>query len=48
MLDVAQCYTHGIDWRTLEGARAMLEATNAFAQGEDAKLRVDWHTWKAN
>lgn len=47
MLEVAQRYTHGVDWRTLESARAMLEATNAFAEGEDAKLRVDWQTWKA-
>ena len=47
MLDVAQRYTHGIDWRTLPSARAMLEETNAFAEGEDAKLRVDWRTWKA-
>jgi len=45
MLDVAQRYTHGIDWRTLEHARAMLEQTNAFAQGEEAKLRVDWRAW---
>jgi len=47
MLDVAQRYTHGIDWRTLASARAMLEETNAFAEGENAKLRVDWRTWKA-
>jgi hypothetical protein len=47
MLDVAQRYTHGIDWQTLPAAQAMLEATNAFADGEDAKLRVDWQTWKA-
>ena len=45
MLDVAQRYTCGIDWRTLESARAMMEETNAFAQGDDAKLRVDWRTW---
>lgn len=45
MLDVAQRYTHGVDWGTLDRARAMLEETNAFAQGEDAKLRVDWSTW---
>jgi Fic/DOC family len=47
MLDVAQRYTHGIDWRTLASARAMLEETNAFAESENAKLRVDWRTWKA-
>jgi hypothetical protein len=45
MLDVAQRYTHGIDWRNLESAQAMLEKTNAFAQGEDAKLHVDWQSW---
>ncbi|MGE3689771.1 MAG: Fic family protein [Novosphingobium sp.] len=40
MLDVAQDYTHGTDWSTLAGARAALAATNAFAEGEDAKLRL--------
>lgn len=40
MLDVAQGYTHGIDWSTLASARAGLAATNAFAEGEDAKLRL--------
>lgn len=40
MLDVAQGYTHGIDWTTLARARAGLMATNAFAEGEDAKLRL--------
>jgi hypothetical protein len=45
MLDVAQRYTHGIDWRNLKSAQAMLERTNPFAEGEDAKLRVDWQTW---
>ena len=45
MLNVAQRYTHGIDWQTLEHARLMLERTNAFAQGEEAKLRVDWRAW---
>ena len=39
MLDVAQAFTHAIDWSTLESARAMLAASNAFDQGEDAKLR---------
>ncbi|KUO51985.1 MAG: cell filamentation protein Fic [Sphingomonadales bacterium BRH_c3] len=38
MLDIAQNYTGSIDWDTFDGARAMLEATNAFADGEDAKL----------
>ncbi len=40
MLGVAQGYTHSIDWSTLDRARAMLEATNAFAEGEDAKLKL--------
>ncbi len=40
MLDVAQGYTHGIDWSTLASARSALMATNAFAEGEDAKLRL--------
>ena len=39
MLDVAQAFTHAVDWSTLESARAMLMASNAFDQGEDAKLR---------
>ena len=47
MLGVAQRYTNGIDWRTMQSAQAMLEATNAFAEGEDAKLRIDWQTWKS-
>ncbi len=47
MLDVAQRYTHGIDWRDLHSAQAILEKNNAFAEGEDAKLRVDWRTWPA-
>jgi len=40
MLDVAQAYTHRIDWSTLERARADLAATNAFAEGADAKLKL--------
>lgn len=39
MLDVAQVYTHRIDWTNLERARADLAATNAFAEGSDAKLK---------
>lgn len=39
MLDYAQRYTHSIDWSTLERARLMLDETNAFAEGEDAKLK---------
>ncbi len=39
MLDNAQNYTGKIDWRSFEGARAMLEDTNAFAEGEDTKLK---------
>jgi hypothetical protein len=40
MLDVAQAYTHRIDWSTLENARAALAATNAFAEGPDAQLKL--------
>lgn len=40
MLDVAQRYAGSIDWRTFERARAMLEETNAFAEGIDARLRL--------
>ncbi len=40
MLDVAQSYTHRIDWSTLANARAALAATNAFADGADAKLKL--------
>ena len=39
MLDVAQSYTHRIDWANLERARTDLIATNAFAEGSDAKLK---------
>lgn len=39
MLDIAQHYTGTIDWTTFEGARTILEETNAFAEGEDAKLK---------
>ena len=40
MLDYAQQYTHAIDWSDLDGARRVLEQTGAFAEGEDAKLRL--------
>lgn len=40
MLDAAQQYTHSIDWSTLESARTMLEETNAFAEGDHAKLEI--------
>ena len=40
MLDAAQRYTHSIDWSTLDRARAMLDDTNAFAEGENAKLKL--------
>jgi hypothetical protein len=40
MLDYAQQYTHAIDWRDLDVARVMLEQTGAFAEGEDARLRL--------
>lgn len=39
MFAAAQSYTSSIDWSSLEGARQQLEATNAFAEGEDARLR---------
>lgn len=45
LLNHALRHTHGIDWRSLEHARTMCEETNAFSQSEEAKLRVDWHTW---
>lgn len=38
MLDRAQEYTHAIDWRDLDAARILLEETNAFAEGEEARL----------
>lgn len=38
MLEKAQSYTHRIDWSTMDSARADLAATNAFAEGADAKL----------
>lgn len=40
MLDLAQRYTHSIDWSTLERAQAQLIETDAFAEGEDAKLKL--------
>lgn len=40
MLDVAQAYTHRIDWSTLDQAHAALAATNAFAEGPEAKLKL--------
>ncbi len=40
MLDVAQRYTHQIDWSRLTSAHTMLEETNAFAEGERAKLKI--------
>lgn len=40
MLGRAQEYTHAIDWRDLETARIMLEQTGAFAEGENANLRL--------
>ena len=42
MLDVAQSYTHRIDWTTLERARTALAATNAFDAAADAKLKLRW------
>lgn len=40
MLEVAQSYTHRIDWSTIDSARANLAETNAFAEGADAKLKL--------
>jgi hypothetical protein len=40
MLDFAQRYTHAIDWQDLSHARMVLEQTDAFAEGEDARLRI--------
>lgn len=40
MLDYAQRYTHAIDWRALDRARMMLEQTGAFAEGDEARLRL--------
>jgi len=40
MLDYAQRYTHAIDWNNLDQARRELEKTGAFAEGEDARLRM--------
>jgi len=40
MLDYAQRYTHAIDWSNLDQARRELEKTGAFAEGENAKLRM--------
>lgn len=40
MLDRAQRYTHALEWRDIDQARLMLERTGAFAEGEDAKLRM--------
>jgi fido (protein-threonine AMPylation protein) len=40
MLDRAQSYTASIDWSTFERARTMLEETDAFAEGDDAKLKL--------
>jgi hypothetical protein len=40
MLDVAQRYAGMIHWHSFESARAMLDDTNAFAEGADAKLRI--------
>lgn len=40
MLSVAQGYTSRIDWSSLDIARANLAATNAFDEGELAKLKL--------
>ena len=40
MLDAAQRYTHTIDWGSLGKAHQMIEETDAFAEGELAKLKI--------
>ena len=40
MLDAAQRYTHSIDWSSMGRAHTMLEESNAFAEGELAKLKL--------
>jgi Fic family protein len=40
MLDAAQRYTHSIDWSSLAKAHQMLEDSDAFAEGELAKLKI--------
>ena len=40
MLDAAQRYTHSIDWSSLDQARADLNATNAFSDDENARLKL--------
>jgi len=40
MLDAAQACTHSIDWTPMATAQAQLTATNTFAEGEDAKLKL--------
>ena len=40
MLDLAQRYTHSIDWSSLDDAYRTLEETDAFMEGELAKLKI--------
>jgi Fic family protein len=40
MLSYAHQYTHAIDWSDLNTARQLLEQTGAFAEGENARLRI--------
>lgn len=40
MLDYAQRYTQAIDWSELNTARQMLDESGAFAEGEDAHIRL--------
>ncbi|TCU53590.1 hypothetical protein EDF58_1113 [Novosphingobium sp. PhB57] len=40
MLGAAQACTHSIDWTSMATAQAQLTATNTFAEGEDAKLKL--------
>jgi len=39
-LDLAQRYTHLIDWAQMTTAQTMLEETDAFAEGELARLKI--------
>ena len=40
MLATAQRYTASIDWSSFERAHALLSETNAFAAGEDVRLKI--------
>ena len=38
VLGFTQAYTQAIDWSDLDGARRILEQTNAFSDGENVRL----------